>query len=221
KQRHRLVHLQRASWIEYIRPMLEDHTFQRRFRMDSSSFKFLYDLLRPNLNRDVEIANFRNGIVAGEWALASTLRWLSGGSYLQMIGGPTMASSTAYLVLQKTQRPLTHALISPSYGRTTTDWTTLSQGTPSPPRLYSGHKKGFGLNLQVTSKSFTLPDGYYIIGDASYPPSDRLLTPYAGNCLCRNEDAFNFFRSQAMIGVEQAFGILVMTWGILWKHLRV
>ncbi|CAM9415691.1 unnamed protein product, partial [Discosporangium mesarthrocarpum] len=27
-------------------------------------------------------------------------------------------------------------------------------------------------------KMLLLPDGYYIIGDSAYPPSDRLLTPY-------------------------------------------
>ncbi|CAM9528214.1 unnamed protein product [Discosporangium mesarthrocarpum] len=67
---------------------------------------------------------------------------------------------------------------------------------PSPARFYSGHKNGFGLNLQVTSKCFPgtcvkskvemLPDGYYIIGDSAYPPSEGLLTPYPGGCLCLN-----------------------------------
>ncbi|CAN0250636.1 unnamed protein product [Discosporangium mesarthrocarpum] len=71
--------------------MLEDHTFQRRFRMDYPSFNFLYDLLRSNLNRDVEMANLRNKVAAGEWALASTLRGLSGGSYFEMMDGPTIA----------------------------------------------------------------------------------------------------------------------------------
>ncbi|CAM9783927.1 unnamed protein product, partial [Discosporangium mesarthrocarpum] len=65
------------------------------------------------------------------------------------------------------------------------------------------------------------PDGYYIIGDSAYPPSDRLVTPYPGTCLCPNEDVFNFFHSQARISMEQVFGILVVTWGILWKPLRV
>ncbi|CAN0323677.1 unnamed protein product, partial [Discosporangium mesarthrocarpum] len=82
--------------------MLEDHTFQRRFRMDYPSFKFIYGLLRPKLNRDVEMANLRNGVVAGECALTSTLRWLSGGSYFEMMGGPTIACSTACSVLYRT-----------------------------------------------------------------------------------------------------------------------
>ncbi|CAM9362917.1 unnamed protein product [Discosporangium mesarthrocarpum] len=98
------------------------------------------------------------------------------------------------------------------------------------PRFYSGHKKGFGLNLQETSKRFNmpnvkskveiLPDGY-LIGDATYPLSNRLLTPYPGTCLCPAEDVFSFFHSQARIAVEQAFGILMMMWGTLLKPLRM
>ncbi|CAN0062420.1 unnamed protein product [Discosporangium mesarthrocarpum] len=119
---------------------------------------------------------------------------------------------------------------------------------PASARFCSGHKKGFVPSLQVTSKLGCmscpgstnertawdmsnvkskvemLPDGYQTIGDAAYPPSDRTLTPYPGTCLCPDENqninAFNFFHSQARIGVEQAFGILVMTWGILSKPLR-
>ncbi|CAN0038974.1 unnamed protein product [Discosporangium mesarthrocarpum] len=82
--------------------MLEDHTFQSRFRMDYPFFKFLYGLLRPKLNRDVEMANLRNGVVTGEWALASTLRWLSRGSYFEMMDSPTLACSTAYPVPHRT-----------------------------------------------------------------------------------------------------------------------
>ncbi|CAM9285945.1 unnamed protein product [Discosporangium mesarthrocarpum] len=81
--------------------MLEDHNFQRRFRMDYPSSKFLYGLLRPKLNRDVEMANLRNGVVAGEGALASNLQWLSGGSYFEMMDGPTVAKGTAYSVLYR------------------------------------------------------------------------------------------------------------------------
>ncbi|CAN0409681.1 unnamed protein product, partial [Discosporangium mesarthrocarpum] len=101
KPRHRLVHRQRVSWIEHIRPKLKDHTFQRRFKMDYPSFKFLYGLLRPKLNRNVEMANLHNRVVAGEWALASILRWLSGGSYFEMMDGLTIACSTAYSVLHR------------------------------------------------------------------------------------------------------------------------
>ncbi|CAM9458936.1 unnamed protein product, partial [Discosporangium mesarthrocarpum] len=97
--RHRLVHRQRVSWIEHIRLMLEDHTFQRRFRMDYPSFKFLYGLKRLKAEPRCCV---RNGVVAGEWALALTLRWVSGGSYFEMMDGPTIACSMAYSVLHRT-----------------------------------------------------------------------------------------------------------------------
>ncbi|CAM9811694.1 unnamed protein product, partial [Discosporangium mesarthrocarpum] len=128
KPRHCLAHRQCASWIEHIRSMLQDHTFQRRFRMDYPSFKFLYGLLRPKMNRDVEMANLRNGVVAGEWALASNLRWLSGGSYFEMMDGPTIASSTAHSVLHRALEAINScpnlAIVWPDDD----DWATLPQG---------------------------------------------------------------------------------------------
>ncbi|CAN0265310.1 unnamed protein product, partial [Discosporangium mesarthrocarpum] len=228
------------------------------------------------------MANLRNGVVAGEWALASTLRWLDGESYFEMIDGPTIACSTAYSVLHRTPGVINSCpdlvivwLDDDRLGHVAAGFRARSrQGImdrcvgavdgffirihkprvkehPAPAWFYSGHKKGFGLNLQeifdahyiftagciscpgstndrtawnmsnIKSKVEMLPDGYYIIGDSAYPPSDRLLTPYPGTYLCPGEDAFNFFHSQPRIKVEQAFGILVMTWGILWKPLRL
>ncbi|CAM9797658.1 unnamed protein product, partial [Discosporangium mesarthrocarpum] len=273
------VHRQGASWIEHIRPMLEDHTFQSHFRMDYPSFKFLYGLLRPNLNHDVEMANLPNGVVAGEWVLTSTLRWLSGGSYFEMMDGPTTAKSTAYSMLNRTleannscpdlaivwldddrlehiaagfracRRPgIMDRCTGVVDGLFIRIHKPRAREHPAPARFYSGYKKGSVLNLQVTSKRlvehttrkylhypFTndrtawnmsnvnskaeLPDGYYIIGDSASPPSDHLLA-IPGNLSLPHEDAFNFY-SQARIDVEQAFGILVMTWGILLKPLRV
>ncbi|CAM9641520.1 unnamed protein product [Discosporangium mesarthrocarpum] len=159
--------------------MLEDHTFQRRFRMDYPSFKFLYGLLRPTLNRDVEMANLHNGVVVGEWALASTLRWVSGGSYFEMMDGPTIASSMAYSVLDGTLEAINScpdlAIAWPDDDRLTMLLQGLEHAAgnrcvgavdrlfigihkprvkehPSPARSYSGHKKGFRLNLQESSK---------------------------------------------------------------------
>ena len=66
-----------------------------------------------------------------------------------------------------------------------------------------------------------LPDGYYILGDAAYPLSDHLLTPYPGQGLSPEKDSFNFHLSQLRVKVEQSFGILVQRWRILWRPLRV
>ncbi|CAM9116523.1 unnamed protein product, partial [Discosporangium mesarthrocarpum] len=42
----------------------------------------------------------RNGVVARECALVC-VRWLSGGSYFEMMDCPTVATNTAYFVLQR------------------------------------------------------------------------------------------------------------------------
>eukprot|EP00904_Undaria_pinnatifida_P012574 jgi/Undpi1/8447/HiC_scaffold_25.g10914.m1 len=74
---------------------------------------------------------------------------------------------------------------------------------------------------QMSGAVDNLPDGYYVLGDAAYPLSDKLLTPYPGKGLDPELDSFNFHLSQLRIKVEQAFGILVKRWGILWKPLRI
>lgn len=54
-----------------------------------------------------------------------------------------------------------------------------------------------------------LPSGYYILGDAAYPPSDRVLVPYPGTSLSSSQDAFNFYQSQGRMTIEQTYGIMV------------
>lgn len=77
-------------------------------------------------------------------------------------------------------------------------------------------------NRSVLAKAVSgLPPDYHIIGDAAYPISDQLLTPYPGKNLPQGEDSFNFHLSQLRVKIEQSFGILVSTWGILWRPLRV
>lgn len=123
--------------------------------------------------------------------------------------------------------------------------------TPNVLQYYSGSKCGYGLNVQATCDSNyrfcsmsciapgstndwvawnrselskavgKLPPGFYMLGDAAYPLSDQLLTPYPGKKLTPNKDSFNFHLSQLRVKIEQSFGILVGQWGILWKPLRV
>lgn len=118
-------------------------------------------------------------------------------------------------------------------------------------RYYSGAKGGYGVNVQamatatyrflcmscvspgstndwtafldskMSDRVAKLPRGYYVLGDAAYPLSDQLLTPYPGKGLRPDLDSFNFHLSQLRVKVEQSFGILVQRWGILWKPLRV
>jgi len=115
---------------------------------------------------------------------------------------------------------------------------------------YSGSKCAYGLNVQATCDAnyrfcsmsaiaagstndwaawnrselstavLGLPPGFYMVGDAAYPLSNELLTPYPGKLLPRDKDAYNFYLSQLRVKIEQAFGILVGQWGILWRPLR-
>lgn len=123
--------------------------------------------------------------------------------------------------------------------------------TPNVLAYYSGSKSGYGLNVQamctadyrfcgmsciapgatndwvawhqsnLSAAVDRLPQGYHILGDAAYPTHEKILTPYPGRDLPPGHDSFNYHLSQLRIEVEQSFGILVSTWGILWKPLRV
>lgn len=123
--------------------------------------------------------------------------------------------------------------------------------TPNITSFYSGSKSGYGINVQATCDSNyrfcqvsaispgatndwnawnrsslskavdNLPDKYCILGDAAYPLSEKLLTPYPGKGLDPGYDSYNFHLSQLRVKIEQSFGILVSVWGILWRPLRV
>eukprot|EP00903_Cladosiphon_okamuranus_P007965 g7688.t1 len=123
--------------------------------------------------------------------------------------------------------------------------------TAEPNSYFSGHKKGFGMNFQAvcdaeyriiawtmncpgsqndrTAFKFSgfdkllteLPDGFFIMGDAAYPASDRILVPFPGTNLSTSQDAFNFYHSQCRMAIEQTFGIMVRRWGILWRPIEV
>jgi hypothetical protein len=69
-----------------------------------------------------------------------------------------------------------------------------------------------------------LPLGFWIAGDAAYPCRHGVITPWtAGQLLHDNlgvsRDAFNFYHSSLRMHVEQAFGMLVQRFGILWRKL--
>jgi hypothetical protein len=113
-------------------------------------------------------------------------------------------------------------------------------------KYYSGHYEDYGLNIQAVAnhrcqflffsvaaaggtadsaayRKTSLPslvDGLpmnrYIVADAAYPVSEKLLVPFTGSQRNNlNNDTFNFFLSQLRIRVEQAFGLLTNKWRIL------
>lgn len=60
----------------------------------------------------------------------------------------------------------------------------------------------------------TLPDPYYIVGDAAYPSGDKVMVPWPGTGLPPNKDAFNFYQSQSRMPIEQTFGMMVSVFSI-------
>jgi hypothetical protein len=69
-------------------------------------------------------------------------------------------------------------------------------------------------------KAGSLDPGYWIAGDDAYVCAESLLTPHPGRNLSEPKDCFNYWQSSARIFIEQAFGILVSRWGVLWRPLR-
>lgn len=79
-------------------------------------------------------------------------------------------------------------------------------------------------DLASKLKTGQLKAGYWIAGDAAYVSIPGLLTPWSKSELSGENgiyaDSFNFYHSSHRIHVEQAFGVLVQRWGILWKPLQ-
>jgi hypothetical protein len=69
-------------------------------------------------------------------------------------------------------------------------------------------------DLAEAVESSAWPSQYWIAGDAAYPTSERVITPYPGKALREIEDSFNFYQSRLRINIE-------CTFGILWKRFLI
>ncbi|CAN0361243.1 unnamed protein product, partial [Laminaria digitata] len=105
-RRGTLIVRQRQAWKKFIRPIVKDGSFRLRYRMNHGDFKNLYAMLRTRIENEENGGLGRNGTVAGEWALAGTLRWLAGGSIYEVMDGPHIARSTAYAKVQLTLKAI-------------------------------------------------------------------------------------------------------------------
>jgi len=101
KRRSALVARERRPFADYIRPMLQDKTFEMRFRMDYPEFLVLAGLLRPALTKDDKMGRLRNGTIPVEYQVAMTLRWLAGASIFECMDGHVIARSTAYSITSR------------------------------------------------------------------------------------------------------------------------
>jgi len=67
-----------------------------------------------------------------------------------------------------------------------------------------------------------LPDGFWVAADDAYVSDENIITPLpvSESTPGSHGDAFNFYQSSHRMHIEQAFGILMARWGILWRPLR-
>jgi DDE superfamily endonuclease len=66
-----------------------------------------------------------------------------------------------------------------------------------------------------------LPSGYWVAADDAYICGERIIAPWPGRNMSKEKDALNYWKSSARILIEQAFGMPVARWGVLWRPLRV
>lgn len=66
-----------------------------------------------------------------------------------------------------------------------------------------------------------LPIGKYLVGDAAYSVSEKMLVPFTESQRNNaNNDAYNFCLSQLRIWIEMAFGLMTNKWRLLQTPLQ-
>jgi hypothetical protein len=98
----------RMNWSSFTKRLDATKLWKRFYRMSKESFLELLDLAREGLERD-EIQGLRSsygGVVSPELRLSMTLRWLAGGSYVDIAIIHGVAISTFYKVVNSTVESL-------------------------------------------------------------------------------------------------------------------
>jgi hypothetical protein len=93
---------QRLAWKEYSERHQQRGTLDRRLRMRKDSFEQLVGLIEHDLIVDEECASFRGGAIIPELCLYCTLRYLAGGSYLDVSDVAGISQASFYRVVWKT-----------------------------------------------------------------------------------------------------------------------
>jgi DDE superfamily endonuclease len=93
---------QRLAWNEYCSRHHQRGTLLRRLRMRKDSFDKLVLLLQEDLVVNEAAANKRGGAILPEICLYCTLRYLAGGSYLDITDIAGISQSSFYRVVWKT-----------------------------------------------------------------------------------------------------------------------
>ena len=70
--------------------------------------------------------------------------------------------------------------------------------------------------LGMFLRDHKLPSGFWIAGDKAYNCTESLITPVPATVADEWEDAFTFYQSFLRMHIEQAFGLLMSKWRMLY-----
>ena len=98
---------QRICWDKYCDKHTRKKTFKVRLRMHKKSFDKLLGYIRHDLIVNEVMAKPRGGAIIPEICLFCTLRWLAGGSYLDICDIAGISKPSFYRVVWKTIRAIT------------------------------------------------------------------------------------------------------------------
>ena len=121
----------RLDWAEFRRLRVADNSFRRMFRMTEFQFDELADILRPRLAVDEVQARRATsaGQIPAELRLAGTLRFLAGGSYLDVFHLLGVGVSSYYeCINQVVQAINTAAELQLQFPETPSECATLARG---------------------------------------------------------------------------------------------
>ena len=93
---------QRMAWGTYSAKHCSRGTFQIRLRMSLDSFNVLLGHIQQDLLVNETQAKHRGGTILPELCLYCTIRWLAGGSYLDITDICGISKSSFYRVVWKT-----------------------------------------------------------------------------------------------------------------------
>lgn len=108
KRKQKWMKRSRLNWDAFHATWDDTPSFERAIRMTKDSFTKLVDLLKEDLEVDRSQAARRGGHISPQICVYVTLRWLAGGSYLDIHMHTGISKTALYNARDKTLRAINH-----------------------------------------------------------------------------------------------------------------